>query len=195
MNLHDPKTFAFEFFRVANDAPPSGPGSKDYTSWFEERMLQLARETNLYCQNRQSPTPSEWMKVDHVFVRENRYDSFPVIAVEHDNGDVSDDTKQGEIPDGAAKGAYVEWAFWKVLAMRANLGVIVAYPWKRDLDHVLSVLGRMATGFRREYDRLPPVLLLLGWWESKSAWRSDLYTPYVPKEAEGGKVEIVPLNL
>jgi hypothetical protein len=192
-----PTVFTQEFFAVANATPPHGPGPKDDTRSFGERMHDLARRGGLHCQNKESKPSGEWMKVDHVFARRNAYDAFPVIAVEHDNGSVSAATKRGEMPLGTTKGTYIEWAFWKALTMRARLGVLVAYPWQGDQDAVLAVLGAMIAGFREEYDHLPPALLLLGWWElpRNATWTSAerLYNAYVPSD-DNGIVTLVPLR-
>jgi hypothetical protein len=198
--MHDlahPRIFVRDFFDAANRTPPRGPTPTDDTPWFGERMHDLARKAGLHCQNKESNPSGEWMKVDHVFVRRNAYDAFPLVAVEHDNGAVSRATARGEMPDGATKGAYIEWAFWKVLTMRAKLGVLVAYPWEKDREVLIEVLARMVAGFRAEYGSLPPALLLLGWWQlpRNATWRSAefLYSPYVPKDREG-TVVLVPLS-
>jgi len=157
---------------------------------FEDLMLQLANdsEQDLRCQNLR--TAGEWMNVDHVFVSENRYDAFPLIAVEHENGNLV--SRNGELPDPRVH--CIEWAFWKVLTMSAHLAVCVAYPWGRTDEEkrtALTVFEKMACGFRDTYERHPRVLLMLGWWDENAYAKplSDLYESYVFTKA--GKFELL----
>jgi len=195
--LLSPDIFVREFFAAANEAPPRGSHLTDDTRWFGERMHDLAGKAGLQCQNKQSPRSGEWMNIDHVLVRSDTFAAFPVVAVEHENRDASEATKRGQMPTGTTKSPHIEWALWKVLAMRAKLSVLVAYPWEKDRDSVLKILAEIVAGFRNEYGMPPPALLLLGWWQlpRNATWMSAefLYRPYVPVDRKG-TVALVPLS-
>lgn len=183
--LTDAAVFAKEFFSEANTRPPPHGEARLATSWFEERMHALANKHDLYCQNKNkaSKPPGEWMNVDHVFVLRNHYDHFPVIAVEHENRDLSEPSKKGRLPGGTQTGAYIEWAAWKMLTMQARLHVLVAYPWAVDKDPALHVLSAMVTGYREHFRAMPNALFLLGWWQHPpQEWSKAeaLYTAYAP---------------
>lgn len=138
------------------------------------------------------------MKIDHVFVEDNRYDCFPLIAVEHENGNVSPNVRLGALPPGTDRKAHIEWAMWKVLAMQAHLRVLVCYPWHNDKNDVLARLAEMTAAHKRSYQKMPNVLLLLGWWfrpapRDSNVWRAeDLYKAYIPDQRGIGFVEIEP---
>ena len=112
-------------------------------------------------------------------------------------GDCSDETKRGEVPDdNNAKGAYIEWAAWKVLAMRADLHVLVAYPFKDYDRQVIKVLEAMLRGWDSQYGTLPNALFLLWWWSDPIPinWRAESYTAYVPTR-KNDIVALAPLNI
>ncbi len=159
-------------------------------------MLRLAADHGLYCQNKQSRRPGEWMNVDHVFIQSDTYVDFPLVAIEHENRDLSGVSKAGIAPVGDTQGAFIEWAAWKALSMRARLHVTVAYPWRKDKASTLGVLTRMVEGHRRTFDALPNALFLLGWWDSSplAAWSAEgLYQPYVPVRLDDGAVTLSPI--
>jgi hypothetical protein len=190
--LTDAKTFTESFFRLANASPPPHGEARLGTEWFEKLMLDLARNDGLYCQNRQSPVPGEWMKIDHVFVSKNDYQHFPLIAVEHENGDISRASKAGNLPAGNTPGAYIEWATWKMLAMQAALHVLVAYPWKADKTPALLSLSRIVEGYFKTFGTIPNALFLLGWWDRScnGVWSAEgLYEAYVPED-QGGAISL-----
>jgi len=96
-----------------------------------------------------------------VLSRSSAYDSFPLIAVEHENGRLG--SRDGRLP-GVGTGEYIEWALWKVLAMRAHLAVAVVYPYQDDGEKFRAVVGMMLRGWENDYETLPPLLILAGWW-------------------------------
>ena len=134
-----PEGFARDFFEMADAVPlPFDPQEKG-TRWFEGRMQAVAKKHGLHCQN--LTNGGEWMTVDHVFVEGNNYVNFPLVAVEHENGDISKSAKRGELPVAGKDAANIEWACWKALAMRSHLSVLVAYPWAKDKEKTLKVLA------------------------------------------------------
>lgn len=187
--------FATAFFELADKDPlPSNPKERG-TKWFERRMQALGTKFGVHCQNYSSARPGEWMKVDHVFVAQDSYVNFPLVAVEHENGDISSRAKGGRIPPGDARGAYIEWACWKAIAMRSRLAVLVAYPYEKDKNAVLDLLAKIVDGARLTYGGLPSVLFLLGWWPRKpGAGARQLFYPYTATY-DGTKVLTTPLSL
>lgn len=179
-----------------------GLGSRDgsWTEWFEECMQTIAARNELYCQNRASDTSGsrkgeEWMRIDHIFVARGAggipgYDQFPLIVVEHENGELGG--MDGELPPGDADQASVEWSFWKTLSVRAKLSVLVAYPNKNQKPDAFSELNTMLSAWRRTYDEIPNVLVLLGWWRPEEGIE-DIYTAYHAVE-EGDGVALVAMD-
>jgi len=196
--LWKPETFRSQFFSLANLDPPPHRNTPA-TEWFEEKMRLLANKHDLYCQNKRGH--SEWMCVDHVIVRQTKtYADFPIIAVEHENGDLSPASKSGELPPGDDPRAKIEWAAWKVLTMKAKLHVLVAYPWKKDKDNALKVLARMVDGYVATFGVVPNALFLLGWWRSPHpGWTTaeQLYEAYTPHQNQIGAstTDLLPLDL
>jgi hypothetical protein len=126
-------------------------------------MQRIASNSQRYCQNKQCGAQG-WLSVDHIFVSERAWDVYPEIAIEHENrgmGDLSIDTLRG--PTLSTK-TPIGWALWKVLSVRCELPILVAYPWEDDRERLLDVLKSMAKGWTAQY-RVPlRTLLLLGWW-------------------------------
>lgn len=196
--LSEATTFTDAFFRRANAAPPPADGARPATAWFEGLMLALAKEHGLHCQNLKSDRPGEWMKVDHVFVEQNTYAHFPIVVVEHENGDLGAASKRGVVPHGDERGTFIEWAAWKALTMQAKLHVLVAYPRKGDKVNALGVLSRMVEAYAMTYGIEPNVLFLLGWWDLGPVrlWRAEnLYVPYAPTKSADGKLRLDELHL
>ena len=155
--------FARNFFDAATKEPlPSDP-KENGTKWFEGRMQALAEKHGVYCQNYSSSHPGEWMKVDHVFVAKDSYVDFPLVAVEHENGHISSTAQRGWVPPGDERGAYIEWACWKAIAMRSRLSVLVAYPYEKDRDAVLDLLAKIVESDKASMvlDLPPPAALRL----------------------------------
>jgi len=154
-------------------------------------MLALANANGLYCQNLGAPIGGEWMKIDHVFVRQNSYSSFPLIAVEHENGDFVG--TNGQLPQGDDENARGEWAFWKSLSMRCHLSVLVAYPRSDQRADVLYTVTTMLQGWANEFNAVPGALILLGWWSD-----GGFHNPVEPYERfvvqwQTGQVRVVPV--
>jgi hypothetical protein len=164
--------------------------SEPTTKWFEKCMQKIAKEHGLHCQNRLAredgkSTGREWMNVDHVFVPQERwYSQFPEIVVEHENGDFG--TKEtGKLVDPRAEKASIEWAFWKCLAMRSRLSVLVAYPQVSSRKNGVAkwVFEKMVEGWSKTYKdlelKLPQCLLLLGWMDGNEKQEADsIYAAY-----------------
>ena len=201
--LASPAIFTSEFFKIANSEAPPSTAPTPWTQWFERVMLKLGQKHGIYCQNLQTICPSghneEWMEVDHVFLRTNRYDNFPLIVVEHENGGMCDETLRGEIPRGDAVGAFFEWAAWKSLAMMSELHVLVGYPHPKYKTEVFALLNSMVQGWARQFGHLPNALFLLGWWSTDSTslpvpWMAErLFDPYVVEKSDKGAVQLISL--
>jgi hypothetical protein len=185
MPIYDPSEFCGVFRELrSTNPPPATSCDDDWTEWFGRQMLAMAERFGVFCQNKQrssvlgaSPERDrEWMNIDHVFVKAYDYDSFPLVAVEHENG-------------GLAK---IQWAFWKVLSMRSKLSVLVAYPSHARMrsGEAIGVLGRMASSWANTYGGPPTCLLLLGWWDYGPVL-PEIYGPFVAAQVGGG-VDLVP---
>jgi len=198
VDLTNAEAFTKAFFRSA-ETKPSASGDRPATIWFQERMTDLANQACLHVQQKRDRSGDEWMRVDHVFVSPAKsYAEFPLVVVEHENGDLSSKSKRGEVPDGNEPGAFMEWAVWKALAMVAKLHVVVAYPWLHDRPSALRVIAEMVAGRTASLPPVPNALFLLGWWSrgwaarSLSEWDArELYVPYVPQSSANGRVELV----
>ncbi len=171
-------------------APPLGPRSLStpWTRWAEDCMLEIANTQKLHCQNRANTLcpGQEWMKIDHIFVKKDKkgtppYDSFPLIAVEHENGEFGG--SDGNLPPGDKQYASIEWAFWKVLSMRSKLSVLVAYS-KQEQGDGKKELQKMIDGWRNTYDnKNPKVLVLMGWHDgAKFTKEENIYSAYCVDE-------------
>jgi len=164
-NLKNPKDFYTAFKNTWDDCKP--PWKNDFvlrdaewTNWFERSMRRLVEQAarGIHCQNRFGGA-EEWMKVDHVFVLKNAYDSFPIIAVEHENGSLGSPDNELADPEGKAA---IEWALWKVLSMRSHLAVLVAYPGSKKENRTIEVAEQMLAAWQQEYSPKTKVLILLG---------------------------------
>jgi hypothetical protein len=190
-----PKKFVAAFAAARqNTTTPAGTASSPvWTQWFGERMQDIARAEGLYCQNHQHPSsPGEWMNIDHAFVEDNDYADFPIVGVEHENGGLG--SKAGELPE-AQTGEYIEWAYWKTLALRCRLSVLVAYPYVGQKAIALAVLGKMASRWMGQHRAVPNSLVLFGWWRNDDTGPEDagtIYDAYVTA-AVGDPVALVPL--
>ncbi|MBJ6764915.1 hypothetical protein JGU66_29475 [Myxococcaceae bacterium JPH2] len=149
-------------------------------------MQYMAGKAKLHCYNRGGASSFEVMNVDHVFIESDAYDKFPLIAVEHENGRVG--SKAGELPDPNS-GEYIEWAIWKALALRAELAVVVAYPYFDERQRLESVVAKMLRGWQQHFQRTAPLLFLAGWWDGRrpqptesSKADPELYEVLVPSE-------------
>ena len=98
-DLWHPRRFfaAFTAAQQKRSAPEGGHSSADWTDWFGKCMQSVAEADGLYCKSHQHPTDrGEWMQIDHVFVENNDYADFPIVAVEHENGGLG--SKDGDLP-------------------------------------------------------------------------------------------------
>ncbi len=167
------------------------------TQNFEKWMLALGTRAKLHCQNNRTNKQykCEWMKIDHIFTPKDAYDSFPLIAVEHENGDFDKATKIGELP-APERSAKIEWALWKVLSVRCQLSVLVAYPRIKVKDNAMKVLEQMLSGWKLHYGMTPNSLILFGWIEDRGYELHEknlsdfFYTAYCPME-NNGHVELI----
>ena len=179
-----PEAFWEEFLKTVKETPPY-LDDKAYTSWFEKRMLEVAENNNVYCQNLSTENRrEEWMNVDHVFVEKNEYNCFPLVAVEHENGGLGG--KRGELPGPHVKKASIEWAAWKCLTMRCHLSVLIAYP-EDEEKNALSELCQMLEGWQTSYPgQIPNILIILGFPKSCGAVE---YTGYTWKQGSGESLQ------
>ena len=187
----DPKVFTEALQKTVAADPPrfGGDDRPAWTRWFERQMQAIAKAEGLHCQNKLATSHyKEVMAIDHVLSRSVAYDSFPLIAVEHENGPLG--SRDGSLPV-VGTGEYIEWALWKVLAMRAHLAVAVVYPYKDNSAEFHKVVGMMLRGWEEDYGSLPSLLILAGWWRRPD--RNGPADPPTLYEAlvagSGGKLE------
>jgi hypothetical protein len=135
------------------------------TEWFERIAQRLASDAGLYCQNKAAKPTGEWLNIDHIMVVSNVYESFPEIAIEHENMSLSRKPKLGKLPVGDATNVPMEWALWKLLAVHSKLAVLVAYPMKAHRPEVLSTIAQLVHA-RAAYPCPPELLILLAWRET-----------------------------
>ncbi|RKH06543.1 hypothetical protein D7X32_05015 [Corallococcus carmarthensis] len=127
--------------------------------------------------------PYEVLNVDHVFAESDAYDKFPLISVEHENGDLG--SRDGELPNPNS-GEYIEWAIWKALALRVELSVAVVYPFIDTRSSFESVIVTMVEGWKSQHGQTAPLLILAGWWSRNPydlACRPELYEALMPSDA------------
>lgn len=146
-----------------------------WTNWFEDCMATIAEQANpkLHCQNRKG-NREEWLKVDHLFLQQNAYDYFPVIAVEHENGALGSPHDKLANPEGRAA---IEWALWKVLSVRSHLAVLVAYPGETRKARAIEVTEQMLRAWQEEYSPNTKVLVLIGPAKVEQTQIGDFYKP------------------
>lgn len=175
-----PSNFIWSVQQAVTAAPPS-PRDLLLTKWFAGRMQAVAEASGLHCYNKGAKRPYEVLNVDHVFARSDGYDTFPIVAVEHENGNLG--SRGGELPR-ANSGEHIEWAVWKALALRVELSVAVVYPYVRKRDAFESVVSKMVAGWSRQHGRAAPLLILAGWWNRKPsglAQMPELYEALTPR--------------
>ena len=179
--LATPEAF-FERFIQYSAPPPFRPNSKrpEWTQWCEGHMQAIAG-ASAHCQNHDGEARNvigtdrapgrvsgEWLQVDHVFVEKNSWTDFPKIVVEHENEDISWLGDGHRLPEPTDRKSRVEWALWKVLAVRSRLSVLIAYPFEERQVEFLERMALIAGPWRAG---LPPsdpqeLLVIAGWWPS-----------------------------
>lgn len=161
----------------------------EWTTWWEEVFRELADRKGWYCQNRGAGAgrvAGEWLSLDHVIVERNEYTSYPLIVAEHENYALA--TREGTLASGDDPRARVEWALWKLLAIRADVRVLIAYPEsvrRRDFNWACREIVRAANL------NDPRLLLILGWWPAPAPTSDpgQIYSTY----AADGAGSLVPL--
>jgi hypothetical protein len=201
--LATPQTFARRFFATAENVVPRDPrqfwwSGTHRTEWFERVAQKMAEDAGLYCKNQ--ITGGEWLNIDHVFVESNTYDSFPLIAAEHENMPNDVQGKLGALPVRDTSKTPMVWSLWKLLTVRAQLAVLVAYPQRNRRASVLDKAERILSAWYASFGAPPQVLMLFGWQEAKasrgkhsirdpraySEWSpTRRFEVYLPSEASG----------
>jgi hypothetical protein len=141
---------------------PKSDDNATWTRWWEGCLENAAHANGWYCQNRLTGVgrPSgEYMNLDHTIIAGCDYRSFPLIVAEHENGNLA--STASSLPAGNDPTARVEWALWKLLAIRANARLLIAYPRPSEGNAVRHLI-REITRAAQLPD--PALLVLLGYW-------------------------------
>jgi hypothetical protein len=174
--LCNPNTFIGELKR-AWESPPFNAPNAEWTNWFGAMLQRMAKNNSYHCESRMcTKKPGEWLNIDHVFVNEYTWGSFPDVAVEHENGDfVSASANSSVYHD---EGSAITWAFWKAMSVQSHLPVIAAYPWKNQKDQLFKQFSAMAQSWAKFYERDFRCLFLLGWWNQADDTACDPISLY-----------------
>lgn len=163
--LCDPQIFIRELENAWQPPPTNSQNNSEWTKWFGAMLQRIAQRSSYHCQSLQyMRKPGEWLKIDHVFVKESSWCHFPDVVGEHENGDFVP-----SVPNSAPdydEGLAITWAFWKALSVHAHLPVLVAYPWKHQKEDLFEEFGTMAEAWTSFYKREFKCLFLLGWWRA-----------------------------
>lgn len=148
-------------------APPLGERDEVWTEQFGLVLQTHAAANSYFCKSRENQVvPGEWLQIDHVLVTRSALDVFPSVVVEHENRGMGSTGAQHLDRRGRE---YIEWALWKLLAVRADLRVLVAYPEAAARTATEATLAKIIDGatskFGQETSRL---LIILGWWGGSS---------------------------